>query len=298
MNKYNILLILSVISVSFAAILIVTIDAHPLTISFYRMLFTTLIIFVILISNKKSLNELKTITLKNFLFMIVIGFVLALHFSFWITSLKLTSVASSVILVSTHPIIVGPISHYFFKEKLSKVNIIGISIAIFGVIVLVLGNYGLSSITIDSMDGNLLALFGGIAAGFYILGGRKIRKSISLINYTFVVYSISTITLFIICIFLSAPINNLSILDFELIFLMAIISGIFGHTLYNWLLKYIKTSIISVALLGEPLASTLLAFTIPWINQIPSIYTLIGGIIIIIGIYLTAKRAKVYEFEI
>jgi drug/metabolite transporter (DMT)-like permease len=298
MNKYNILLLISVISVSFAAILIVTINAHPLTISFYRMLFTTLIIFFIFISNKKSLNEFKTIKLKNFIYMMIIGFVLALHFSLWITSLKLTSVASSVILVSTHPIIVGPISHYFFNEKLSKINILGITLAISGVIILVLGNYGLSSITIDSMDGNLLALLGGIAAGFYILGGRKIRKSISLINYTFVVYSFSTLTLFFICLILSAPITNVSLIDFELILLMAIISGIFGHTLYNWLLKYIKTSIISVALLGEPLSSTLLAYTIPWINQIPSIYTLIGGIIIICGIYLTAKNKKANKLEI
>ena len=297
-NKSYMLLLLSVISVSFSSILIVTIKANPLTISFYRMLFTTIIIFVILILNKKSLNEFKNIKLKNFFIMIIIGIVLALHFSLWITSLKLTSVASSVILVSTHPIIVAPISHIFFKEKLSKINIVGIALAIFGVIALVYGNYGLSSITIDSMWGNILALFGGIAAGFYILGGRKIRKSISLINYTFVIYSISTITLFFICITFSAPIYNVGIGDLQLIFVMAIISGIFGHTLYNWLLKYIKTSIISVALLGEPLGSTLLAYSIPWINQIPSIYTIIGGLIIIVGVYLTAKNKKIKKYEI
>jgi drug/metabolite transporter (DMT)-like permease len=79
---------------------------------------------------------------------------------------------------------------------------------------------------------------------------------------------------------------------------MAIISGIFGHTLYNWLLKYIKTSIISVALLGEPLGSTILAYSIPWINQVPSIFTIIGGIIIIVGVYLTAKNKKIKKYEI
>jgi drug/metabolite transporter (DMT)-like permease len=74
---------------------------------------------------------------------------------------------------------------------------------------------------------------------------------------------------------------------------MAIISGILGHTLYNWVLKYIKTSIVSVALLGEPLFSTLFAYTIPWINQIPSNYTFIGGGIIIFGIYLSTKKNQI-----
>ena len=100
----------------------------------------------------------------------LIGIILAIHFSLWITSIKLTSIASSVILVASHPIIVGPISHFFLKEKLTKFNVLGIIIGFIGVIILVYGNYGLTSISIDSMEGNLLALLGGIAAGFYILG--------------------------------------------------------------------------------------------------------------------------------
>jgi drug/metabolite transporter (DMT)-like permease len=70
---------------------------------------------------------------------------------------------------------------------------------------------------------------------------------------------------------------------------MAVVSGIFGHTLYNWSLGYIRASIMSVALLGEPIGSSLLAYAIPWINQQPSVYTIIGGGIILLGIYLTAR---------
>ena len=71
---------------------------------------------------------------------------------------------------------------------------------------------------------------------------------------------------------------------------MAIVSGLLGHTLYNWSLEHIRASLASVALLGEPLGSTLLAIAIPQINQIPSQYTILGGAIILIGIYLTAKK--------
>jgi drug/metabolite transporter (DMT)-like permease len=71
---------------------------------------------------------------------------------------------------------------------------------------------------------------------------------------------------------------------------MAIVSGILGHTLYNWTLKHIRASVASVALLGEPLGSSLLAFALPWINQVPSNFTIIGGIFILSGIYLTARK--------
>ncbi len=88
----------------------------------------------------------------------------------------------------------------------------------------------------------------------------------------------------------NSPLYNLSIKDYQLIFLMAIVAGIFGHTSYNWSLKYIRASLASVALLGEPIGSTILAYVLPSINQQPSIYTLFGGCIILIGIYLTSRK--------
>lgn len=289
-NKPYVTLFISVLSVSFAAIFIVSISAHPLSIAFYRLLFTTLLIIPFVIFNKKTRKELLNLQYSTIIIMIGIGLVLAAHFSLWITSLKLTSVASSVILVAAHPFLVGPVSHYLFREKLSILNIIGIMLSIFGVIILVYGNYGLSSIALDSLEGNILALLGGVAAGFYILGGRKMRKKVSVTSYAFVVYGASTIALLLICLIFNAPVYNISIQDYQIILLMAIISGIFGHTFYNWSLKYIRTSIVSVVLLGEPLASTLFAYAIPWIHQVPSEYTILGGAVILIGIYMTASK--------
>jgi drug/metabolite transporter (DMT)-like permease len=227
--------------------------------------------------------------------MIVIGVILATHFSLWITSLKMTSVASSVILVTAHPVLVAPVSFYFLKEKLSWVNAFGIAISLAGVGVLVIGNYGFAAFGLDTIEGNVFALLGGIAAGLYILGGRKLRKTVSTMSYAFVVYAIGTITLFFICLGLSAPVYNLTITDYEIILLMALVSGIFGHTLYNWSLGYIRASVMSVALLGEPIGSSLLAYAIPWIHQEPSLFTVVGGGIILVGIYLTARTIKVTD---
>jgi drug/metabolite transporter (DMT)-like permease len=289
-NKPYAALFISIVSVSFAAIFIVSAEAPALSIAFYRLFFTTLLIVPFVLFHKKTRQELKSLPRSTYLIMIGIGCILAAHFAFWITSLELTSVASSVILVTAHPVLVGPISHFFFKERLSVVNTVGIMMSVFGVIVLVMGNEQLGALTLDSLEGNILAIFGGIAAGLYILGGRRTRKTVSIGSYALVVYSTGALVLFFICLAFNAPVINLSIRDYQIIFLMAVVSGIFGHTLYNWSLEHVRASVASVVLLGEPLGSTLLAYTLPWIQQIPSQYTLWGGGIILLGIYLTAKN--------
>jgi drug/metabolite transporter (DMT)-like permease len=255
-------------------------------------LFTTLLLVPLILIRKKTREEIRILPHNSLVLMIVIGVILAAHFSLWITSLKMTSVASSVILVTAHPILVAPVSFYFLKEKLSWLNALGIAISLGGVGILVIGNYGFAAFGLDTLEGNILALLGGVAAGLYILGGRKIRKTVSTVTYAFVVYAVGTITLFFICLILSAPVYNLVPTDYAIILLMAVVSGILGHTLYNWSLGYIRASIMSVALLGEPIGSSLLAYVIPWIHQEPSLYTIVGGCIILIGIYLTARTIQ------
>jgi len=296
MQKYFIGLLISIIAVSFASIFILSCQAPPLSIAFYRLLFTTLLLVPLIIFRKKTRDELCRLPRTTLLIMIVIGVILAAHFSLWVTSLKMTSVASSVILVTAHPMLVAPLSFYFLKEKLSWVNALGIAISLGGVGVLVVGNYGFATFGLDTFEGNILALLGGIAAGLYILSGRVLRKTVSTITYAFVVYAVGTIALFIICLSLRAPVYNLEVSDYMIILLMALISGIFGHTLYNWSLGYIRASVMSVALLGEPIGSSLLAYVIPWIHQEPSLYTIVGGSIILVGIYLTARAMKDTDF--
>ena len=224
--------------------------------------------------------------------MIIIGIILAFHFMFWISSLQYTSVASSVILVTSHPILVAPLSYMFLKENISKTNIAGIFISLSGVFALVYGNYS-GAFDQTSLYGNILAFLGGVAAGLYILGGRYMRRTVSVIIYALIVYAISTIVLLGFIGISQTHLFAITIQDILLILVMAIVSGIGGHTLYNWSLAHIRASLASVALLGEPIGSAFLALLIPWINEIPTIWTLIGGGIVLTGVYLTAKEKKI-----
>jgi drug/metabolite transporter (DMT)-like permease len=289
MSRPYLAITVSIVAVSFASILILSCEAPPLSIAFYRILFTTLIVAPFVFLSKKSRAEILAIPRSALFMMVLIGLALAAHFALWITSLTKTSVASSVVLVTAHPVFVAPVSHFVLKERLSGLNVIGIAIAVAGVALLVSGNYGSSAFTLDTLEGNVLAMLGGLAAGLYILGGRLVRKTVSIFPYALVVYATATLALIPICLAFDAPLSGLRTEDYLIILLMAAVAGLLGHTLYNWSLAHIRAAVASVFLLGEPIGSSLLAYAIPWIRQEPSPFTLGGGAVILLGIYLTAR---------
>lgn len=278
-NLSNLAILTAVIAVSFSAIFIRWSDAHPLVIATYRMGITSIILLPLVVA--RNLEDLKKINKNEYLFMISVGLVLALHFGTWITSLKETSVASSVILVTSHPLFVAIVSHYILQEKLKTVGYFGILIAFCGIIILTIGDFGLGGL---NFRGDILALIGSIAAGTYILGGRKARRTIPLVPYVFIVYSICTICLLIASIITSAPLYPLQLREYELFILMAIVPTILGHTFYNYALKYVKAQIVSVSLLGEPIGSSILAFIL--LSEPAPRLTILGGCLILPGIYL------------
>jgi drug/metabolite transporter (DMT)-like permease len=288
-------LAISIVAVSFASVLIKSCTGSPpLGIAFFRLLFTTLLLLPFVALQGKIRSELRTLPRRDLLIMVVIGCVLAAHFALWITSLSYTSVASSVILVTAHPIIVAPLSYVLLRERLSAVNAAGIAISLAGVILLVAGN-NQAGFALDSLEGNILAWLGGVAAGLYILGGRFMRRTTSVLSYALVVYAVAAAVLFVLATTLEVPLGSMPMQDLGIILLMALVSGILGHTLYNWALGHIRASVASVALLGEPVGSSVLAFVLPWIAQAPPTFTIYGGAVIFLGIYLTTRPVTTTE---
>lgn len=284
------MLLIGILGVSFAAIFIRMSNAHPIAIAAWRMLFTVIILapFTI-VMQRKELLSLKPFDL---MFMGLIGIVLALHFAFWNTSLQYTEVAPATLIVTSHPIFVALISHYVFKERLGKFQAFGIGMAFCGAIILVLPQMLEMDFTSNHFIGAILALVAAFAAGAYYMSGRKVRQTRSLLTYVFVVYSVCTVVLFGIAFGGGVKLAPLPWREWGLFLLLALVPTILGHTIHNLVLKHLETYIVSVSLLGEPIGASILA--IFFFQEIPSLYTLFGGLVIIAGIYLTI-RGKPYE---
>lgn len=272
---------IAIVAVSSAAIFIRFSGSHPIAVAFYRMFFSAALLLVFM---PPYLGSLKKNTKKEWLTLITTGLFLAIHFSAWIASLDHTSVASSSILVSTHPLLVAWISSWYLGERTSLKAYSGIGIALIGVVVMAFSNYRVSG---RALFGDMLALIGMVAMAGYILRGRKIRQKMDVIPYAFVVYLFSSIFLAIFSIPFSTTFAIYPAREYLLFFALALIPTVFGHTFFNWGLKHVKARIISVSFLGEPMGASVLALLI--LKEIPPALTVFGGGITLIGIYFCTR---------
>ncbi len=277
----KIIIPIAMISVSFAAIFIRFSDSHPIAIAFYRMLFASLILLLFI---PKYIEEIRLISKRDIIILLTTGLFLAVHFSAWFASLKYTTVASSVVLVSAHPLIVAWISSWYLNEKTTKIAIFGIIIAMFGIVIMTFSDYTVGRL---ALFGDVLALIGMLAVAGYLIRGREMRKKMSLIPYAFIVYSSSALFLAFFSILFSTTFKIYAPREYIIFLALAIIPTMFGHTLYNWALKYVKASFVSVSLISEPVLSSIFAFLI--FSEVPPTLTIVGAAVTLIGIYICAK---------
>lgn len=262
-----------------SAIFVKLATAEAGVIAFYRMLFSVLIMFPLFYM--KYRHEVKDLTKKDWIYSTIAGVFLALHFIFWFESLNYTSVASSTVLVTLQPIFAFIGTYLFFKEKISWQALLSAMVAISGSIIISWGDFQIGG---TAFYGDMLALLGCAFITTYLLFGQDVRQRLSLITYTFIVYSISTVALFFYVLIKGESFGPHPAMDWVWFLLLAIIPNLFGHTLFNWSLRWVSTNVISIAILFEPVGAAIMAYYI--FNETLSMTQIIGGSIVIIGIGL------------
>ncbi|MEK5077751.1 DMT family transporter [Solibacillus sp. FSL W7-1436] len=278
-------IIIGVISVSLSAIFVKLSSADAGVIAFYRMLFSILIMLPWFL--KKYSNEIKVLSKRDWLFSSIAGVFLSFHFILWFESLNYTSVASSTVLVTMQPLFAFIGTYLFFKEKITLQTFIAGGIAILGSVLISWGDFQISG---TALYGDILALIACALITGYLLFGQDVRKRLSLVTYTMVVYTVSTITLFFYIIIKGESFGPYPATDWMWFVLLAIIPNLLGHNLFNWALKWTSTNVISIAILFEPVGAALLAI---WIfNEYLTASQIVGGLVVILGIMLFVVDLK------
>jgi drug/metabolite transporter (DMT)-like permease len=279
-------LIISIIAVSTASILIRISDSPPLAIAAYRLIFSTLILLPFFF-RFDGMGKMRRMSVRRAAGLMGIGLVLAIHFASWITSLSFTTVASSAIFVHIDPIFVAIVSHFVLKERVTGRMAVGIAIAFIGSTMIAVGDAGVGEL---NLYGDMLALVGGVMLGIYILGGRILRRNLDLTSYVTPVYATASLILVLMSLLSGTPLTGYPADEYVLFFAIALVPMIFGHTLYNWALRYVSAPLVSMSLLGEPIGATILALL--FLDETPSTMVLIGGVVTLAGITLCAYRSE------
>jgi drug/metabolite transporter (DMT)-like permease len=274
-------------------------DAPSIVIAAWRLTIATLVLAPL--TWKRCAPEIKGLRLKQIGLMALSGVLLALHFASWISSLEYTTVASSVVLVTTTPLWVGLLSPLILRERLTKYVKIGLLVAMTGGGVvgvseacdfstghLVCEPFG-AAMQSSAMTGNGLALVGAFCAAGYLLVGRSLRARLSLLAYIFLVYGTAAIALLIGVFFSGNSLTGYPSQTYLWFAALALIPQLLGHSIFNWSLKYFPAAFVSVTLLAEPVGSILLAFLL--LSETPGYLELAGGFIILAGIYISSRAS-------
>ena len=221
--------------------------------------------------------------------MVISGLLLALHFWTWIASLRFTTVASSVVLVSLKPIFVWGLAAVWLHEHPSRREAWGIGIAVLGATLIGIGDAQLS---LGALGGDLLALAGAVtAAGYYVIG-RRVRATVGVWTYASIVYAVAALALAAVALSRGVPLIGFAGRDWAVFGALAAGPMLVGHTGMNYALKHYRATTVNVAALGEPVGATLIAWL--WLHESPPVLALIGGAVVVagIGMALTSRSRE------
>lgn len=281
--RAKLLLPMGILGISSASVLIKACDAPPLIIAAYRLSLASSLLT--LPALPRILQEVKRFRAPDLFLWFLAGIFLSLHFALWITSLQYTSVASSVVLVTTNPVFVAIASVLLLGERFSTILFLSILIAILGGIIIAWGDWTQGG---SVLYGDLLALGGAVMMTGYLLVGRRIRQKMPLHVYVSLVYGVAGIFLVLLALGNGDPFFGYPPKTYFILFLLAVIPQMIGHTILNWALKFFSATLVAVVLLGEPVGATILAYLL--LGEPVTGPVLFGGALVLLGIYLSARE--------
>ena|SRR6266568_4736950 len=271
-----------VFAVSFSALFVRLLAAPPLIIATYRLLFTFLFLAPYTLFRYRT--GLATLPWRQRGLAAGSGLCLALHLVSWFISLRYTSVASSVVLVTTQPVFVVIGSWIFFRERVSRMALWGGTLALVGSFIIGAADFQIGR---EAFLGDLLALSAALFVSGYLLIGRRLRGTTSLPVYTFYTYGSSAAALIITSIATGTPFAPYPARDWILFLALAIVCTVIGHTVFNWVLRYVQASVVSVSVLGEPLGAILWASL--FLREFPTLRQTIGACFIFGGLFIFTR---------
>jgi drug/metabolite transporter (DMT)-like permease len=278
------LLAVAVAGVSMSAPLIAATAAPALAIAFWRNAMAVGALTPVALLRHR--RELAAVDRRTLLLAAAAGAMLAAHFGFWLPSLHMTSVASSIALVSTTPIWTTLLLRLRGHRVPARVWA-GICVAFAGVLLLTGVDLSLSA---RALAGDALALVGGVAAAGYVLAGARVRRTLSTVGYTLICYATTAVLLLAACAAARQALAGYGAVTWFKLALLTAVAQFLGHSLFNRVVRGAGPSVTSTAMLLETPGATLIAAI--WLGQLPgaAAYPALAAILLGLTLVITAAR--------
>ncbi|HET9441622.1 MAG TPA: DMT family transporter [Longimicrobiales bacterium] len=285
-------LVIAVLAMSWAGPLVKFATAPAVVVSAWRLVFSVAFIALVLAVRRTSLAAFR-LQNRQWLLAGAAGVLLAAHFWAWIASLRYTTVASSVVLVSMQPIFVAAMSAALLHERATRKQWLGIVIACTGALAIGVSDAQGQVAPRAALLGDALALAGALfVSGYYVIG-RELRQQLDLWVYIAIVYGIAALVLVLVAAFdPRVQLTGYPPRDWWIFAALAAGPMMLGHTGVNYALRYVRAYVANIVIMAEPVGATIIAWTLPALREVPRPGMLVGAVLILGGILLGSTWRK------
>lgn len=282
-------LLVGMIAISFAPILVRYSGAPVSVQGMWRMLFT--LVLMLPFAGGANLRALRAVRPADWLLLLAAGFFLALHFLLWMASLSYTSITSSTLILSLEPVFVMLGAFFLFKDRLGGKALAGLVAALAGIFIVGAGDSSLSG---DAMTGDVLSLLGTLAVAVNMLLAKRILERVPSFVYSLVVFAVTALCFYLYNIAAGYAMTAYPPREWLVFALLAVVPTVFGHLIFNWLLRYVKPATISMSVLAEPVGASILGLLL--FGEALGVWQLLGGAFVIFGLALYMRaEAEAYD---
>lgn len=250
-------------SISSSSILVLLSGATAVSCAFWRLFIASLILWFFWLLRGGSSGL--AIDRRILIYSVASGMFLALHFLLWMESLFIIPVAVSTTVVVTYPLFSAMIDRFILREEIGFLQVIGLTLGFIGVLL-----FTHPQVASYDVYGVLLSLWGALAGAIYFGIGRLVRKKTDLVGYTVLAYTSASISLLLYALASKENLLSNPAETYAYFLLLALIPMIGGHTLINYILRYMKTSVATSIALTEPIGASILAYFILDQQMVPS----------------------------
>jgi len=264
-------------------------EVDTFSIALWRLIIASAILTLILVILRKNFRfgSIGSIA-RNFKDLIILGIFLGLHFIFFVSAVKDTTILNATVLVNTAPIFSMLISSFLFKIKPSRLALFGLIISFIGACTIAYAETFPDGFS-PNMKGDLEAVLAAIVEAFYLNFGRKTRGQMSLLSTMLPIYIIAALIVGVI----SIPTGHTLAVSLKVEILVPLICLGFlptamAHTLYFSSLSNLKSFETATMALLEPIGATTLGILI--FHEVPQGMFVFGAFLVMLGILFIAKE--------
>ncbi|QKK25088.1 DMT family transporter [Rhizobium hidalgonense] len=259
-------------------------EVGPMATAFWRVALALIPIFIV--SQMKKNAGAKPQSFADYGMLILPGVMLSLDLAAWHLSITMTSVANATLLANLAPVFVTVIAFLFFKARIGRVFLLGLALALAGVVVL---KGGPAAIGNGDLHGDGLAMIAAFFYGCYILALGSLRSRFDTRRIMLWSTASAAVCIFPVAFFIEGHMLPATVYGWSMVFGLAFISHAGGQAAITYALAYLPPAFSSLTLLLQPVVAAILAWAL--VNEAIGPMQALGAAVVLAGI-MVARTSR------